>query len=153
MEEGPGEEDEAERALREVRDALLDHRDGHLVPARVARAVVRLGRVGLDIGVAGLLQARAGAGDGVVARSRVVLSDRCPALLVGLCAGGRRLDVVLRGAAHDEERRRVDRRLRDEAVGSGHTQQAGNEGCNAEEEEVVMEPWRFPQGKLRALRH
>ena len=64
MQERPSQEDEAERALGEVRDALLDHCDGHLVTPEVALAISRLRRVRLKIGVSGPVQAASRADDG-----------------------------------------------------------------------------------------
>jgi hypothetical protein len=51
-----------------------------------------------------------------------------------------------------EERARVDRRLRDEAVRGRYTQEAREECREAEECEIVMKPGGFAERKLGPLR-
>lgn len=60
-------------------------------------------------------------------------------------------DVGLGSAAHDEERGCVDRRLGDEAIWCREAEQPGDEGRDAEKEEVVVEPGWLAQRELGSL--
>lgn len=62
-------------------------------------------------------------------------------------------DVGLGSAAHDEERGCVDGGLGDEAVWCREAEQPGDEGRDAEKEEVVVKTGWLAQRELGSLRN
>ena len=52
----------------------------------------------------------------------------------------------------DKERARVDRRLRDETIRRGDSEEARKERCQAKERKIVVEPGRLAERKLGSLR-
>jgi hypothetical protein len=72
--------------------------------------------------------------------------------VVGFAAGGAGAVGVGDGdGARDAERGRVEGGLRDEAVWEGDPEQAGDTGCEAEEENVPVEAGGFAEGEFGAL--
>jgi hypothetical protein len=167
VQERAREQHEAERALREVRHALLDDGDRHLRPARVVVCIVV---VLLFVGAGFLVCVRRRQ-----RRARRRASAACwrarrrgPAQTVGplpffrvamLSISPPRLSpqplgirpAADRPSAHDKTLR-MDRRLRDEPVRRGHAEQAREEGRDAEQEEVPVEAGRLAEREGCALR-
>lgn len=129
MQEGSRKEDKAKRTLCEVRHALLDDRNGDFV---ARRARVQLGQTASVL-------VRVFTVNIACIRSWVHGDD-----ILGF-------DVGLGSAAHDEERGCVDGGLGDEAVWCREAEQPGDEGRDAEKEEVVVEPGWFAKRELRSL--
>lgn len=115
--------------MREVRHALLDDRNRDFM-ARRAR---------VQLGQAASVLVRVLTVDSACIRRGVHVGD-----ILGF-------DVGLGSAAHDEERSCVYRCLGDEAVWGREAEQAGDEGRDAEKEEVVVEPGWLAQRELGSL--
>jgi hypothetical protein len=168
VQERPGEEDKAERTLREVRYALLDNSERDIVDPRrrvherrIRRRLPVVGQMKV-VRVLHRLVALLWSRDRHCTRlhtrrtGRVVLRlsgrtfsrhirerEACCTLLVNL----------LLCRTDDDERGSMNRCLWDEPVRGWHAKQAGDEGRDAEEEEVPMEARRLTQGELGALCH